>query len=313
MLETTDFRLLLATDFSEACQRTAQAVVRLADQCRLHVTLVHVTRPGDATTQASRTLDSMLRGVRGLAGCRRVVVESPRPADAVASLCEHGTFDLVVAPPSRRRYGIETLLQGSFRARLHARSAVPLWTGGSTATRGGLVSPLRTVACLVDSDDRPEVLLSAAGTLAARLGARVSALMALAPIDDSLMAAAAHGGRPVTPAEAADAVWAMVGPAPPAPVDVVPLVTGDALQALLRRCGADVLIVCARRVRTGSLPFRFPRWLDRLPCPVVCVPAPTRRPAPWPRVEQHERNRVGDWTPAGATADTPLVVSQSRA
>src|SRR5690606_15080774 len=123
----------------------------------------------------------------------------------------------------------------------------------------------------------------------------------------------AHGGRPVTPAEAADAVWAMVGPAPPAPVDVVPLVTGDALQALLRRCGADVLIVGARRVRTGSLPFLFPRWLDRLPCPVVCVAARTPGPAPWRRVEQHERTRVGDWTPAGATADGPRVVSPSRA
>lgn len=265
-----DLRILFATNFSEACARAGRAIAQLADSLQIDVTIVHVVKEGAGRPEVRRALDGFFPEARQLFRCRRVAVEGTDAAVAVAALCNHVEYDLIVAPGSGR-VSWSNLMGRSFRARLMAQAAVPVWTAGSCLPAIDFTRPIGSVACLVDFDDRPESLLPQVTAFAHHFGARVHALTVLPPVDDSVIGEVSQSEVPLRPERAAARIAGMFGGDPPASIDIGVGRRGRELGRLLTNRRVDLLFVGPRQATTRSWPHAVSRDLDRLPCPVVCV------------------------------------------
>lgn len=275
MIDPPDLRLLYATDLSEASLRASLALSSLAARCRLDVVFVHVARP-DRRRDAARMLEAFVTCVAPDYTSRRVLIESHDPVQAIAALCARARFDLIAAPASgRSRFG--RLPGTSFRGRLLQRCHVPLWSGGpgfSTADR-----PLAAVGCVLDLDDRPEPHLRQAWTFADRMGAALHVTSTVRSIDDGAIARVAASEGPLTPEEAASWIRATLPAGALASLD---LSIDDRRTRLHQRLAAhrpDVVFVGRPHATSAIWPARYPRFLDRLPYPVICLGAAGQEPA----------------------------------
>lgn len=267
MRDTPDLHLLFATNFSEACHRTGSAIAQLAGRCRLTLTIVHAVRPDDPVRQRRRELDAFMADVDRDIDCRRLIVEGRDPAADVADLCGTRRFDLVMAPGSSRR-NWQGLLTRSFRSRLLARCGVPLWTAGSCLPSADFARPIRTVSCLLDFDDDPATFLRLVSAFTRCVGARLRVLAVIPPVDDGTLADVLTSDAPLIPVRAVHRIQELcTGQEPPA-IDVAVGDRGRELRRMLGRSPTDLLFVGQRHAMG---PWFFPRRLDRLPCPVVCV------------------------------------------
>lgn len=266
-----DLRLLFATSFSPACAQAGRAVAQLAAACRVELTLAHVVPPGRRDPRVHQTLDQFLQEHEVGRSCRRVVIESPDPAAAIAGLCEHERFDAVVAPRSRR-WNLSVNPGASFRGQLLRRSRVPVWTAGtSMLSSAAFQGPIRTVACLLDLASGDATWLAAAEAFAHRVGARLYLLALVPPVDEGLLTHALDADTPLTVSDAVTRIRTLSRGCE-AGVDVAVGSGVHALNGQLARCGADLLFVS----RQWSL-----RGLDRLRCPVVSVDTAALGPVPW--------------------------------
>lgn len=273
MQSAPDLRVLFPTDLSDACVQASKAIAQLADALILDITIVHVVRPASNGAVTRRALEGFFPEARQIGRCRRVLVEASDACKAITQLCEAMPYDLVVAPDTGHLKP-RNLVSGSFRARLLRRNTVPLWTAGGCLRRAAFHHGIRTIACLVDFDDRPEALLPQVAAFANHFGARVQALAVLPPIDDAAIGEMAQSETPLRPAAASSRIEEMFGGDAPADIDVAVGARGGELPRLLTRCKADLLFVGPRQSAPGPWRFRFSRYLDRLPCPVVCVSDP---------------------------------------
>ena len=276
--DTADLKILFATSFSDACFRTAPALAQLADNCKVEVTLLHVCKPGVASIETRRALNSFLAEVDSYGVCRRVLVESDEPVKAISSFCNKGDFDLVFAPASDR-LGIHSLFTSSFRARLIDECNAPVWTAGSCLDRRR--PAVSTVACLLDFDSATQPHLRLASALASRLGADLRLLHVIPPGDEGLLARVVDSRVPLSPEVAQEMARCAFGGDNCPEVDVAIGDLDRETPAMLRRCDADLLFVGPGQALRGILRPSLSAMIDRAPCPVVCVDGSAKRRYQW--------------------------------
>ena len=270
MQHMPDLRILFPTSFSDSCFRTARAIAQLADTCRVGLTIAHVAKRGACNASIRRELDSFMGEADHYDNCRRVLMESDDAIGSIAELCESDQFDLIVAPASDR-LGVHSLFSSSFRTRLLSRCKAPLWTIGGCLDSIDFKSSIRTVACLVDFDSDTRTYLPLAAAFAARLGAQLRIVSVLPEVSESTLAQSLNSSAPLMPDVAVEKIRSgFTGQACPE-VDIAIGDVSRELPRLLRGCHADLAFVGPGQItRATWLPGRA-RYLDRLPCPAVCV------------------------------------------
>lgn len=270
MHSSPDLRVLFATSFSDACFRTARALAQLADNCRVHLTIAHVAKPGDHGIRSRRELNSFLAEADHYDRCHRVSLASDDPATAITELSASEHFDLILAPASDR-LGLHSLFTPSLRAKLLQRSAVPLWTAGRCLDRMSFQHPIRTVACLIDFETESKTYLKTVVAFAARYQARIRVVHVLPSIDEGALATSYHSGAPLMPEPAIRRIQEAFAAYPSPEVDVAIGEKAPELRRMLSRCDADILFVGPGQALRGSWRPRLASYLDRLPCPVICL------------------------------------------
>jgi hypothetical protein len=270
MLPSPDLRILFPTNFSDACFRTARALAQLADTCRVHVTIAHVAKPGDAAIRTRRELHSFLAETDHYDRCHRVALTSSDPAAALTELATSERFDLVMAPASDR-LGLHSLLAPSLRAKLLKQGTAPLWTAGRCLDRASFHHPIRTIACLIDFDAGNETYIPAVVAFAERFQARVRVLHVIDPVDEGTLARSIDSDAPLMPEPAIRRMRAAFEAFSSPEVDVAVGDRTPELRRMLGRCDADLLFVGPGQALRGVWRLRLAPYLDRLPCPVICV------------------------------------------
>ena len=269
MQDTSELRILFATSFSDACFRTARNVAQLADALRVSLTIAHIARPGSASIQTRRELDSFMAEADHYDSCRRVLVESDSSVDALGDLCESHPVDLLIAPSSDR-LGLLRTFRNSFRARLLQRCSVPLWTAGASLHMRPPKPSIQTIACLVDLDCSGDSHLRLAASLAARIGAALHLITVVEPVSEGTLARSIDCQAPLMPDVARERVRAAFGRNCP-PVSVAVGDWNDAIPRLANECDADLLFVGPRHALDNAWRPRIASYLDKLHCPAICL------------------------------------------
>jgi len=270
MVMPPDLRLLVVSDGGAPAPPVQGALSQLSAACDVDLTVVHVTADGDSGPAPPPFTFELGATPRRQ---QRLELHAPDAAVAVAALCERWPFDLVLAPSPAA--GFWRGWRPSLRARLVARASLPVWTAGPALPARHFHRPLRTVACLLDFDRDPEPLLQRAAAFARRMEARLHVLAVLPPVDDGTLATVLTSETPLLPAAAHARIAAMcAGRAAPI-VDVVVDSPRRGLRRLLQAGPPDVLFVRASQW-TRPWPLGFSHTLDRLGCPVICVPDRTQ-------------------------------------
>jgi nucleotide-binding universal stress UspA family protein len=270
MNNNPDLRILFLTSFSDACFRTGRTMAQLADSCRLDITMAHVTARGCATKSARAELDSFLAEFDHYESCKRLLIEADDPTAAAAELCENNSFDLLVAPASDR-LGLHSFFTSSFRARLLKRCSVPLWTVGPSLDEASFSGPMRTIGCMVDLEKEGDAHVPLAAAFAARIGARLRILHVVPNVDEGTLAQSVYSNAPLMPSVAVERFEAAFAGMLRPEIDVSIGRRSRELPAMLRRCHADLMFVGPGQALNGLFQPRLSRFLDRLPCPVVCI------------------------------------------
>jgi nucleotide-binding universal stress UspA family protein len=270
MFFSPDLRILFPTSYSDACFRTARALAQLADTCRVHLTIAHVAESGETAIQTRRELHSFLAEADHYDRCHRVLLNSDDPATALNELSSSERFDLIMAPASDR-LGLHSLFAPSLRARLLKQSTVPLWTAGRCLDRRSFQQPIRTVACLIDFDADTQNYIAAVVAFAARYQARVRVLHVLPSIDEGTLARSAGSDAPLMPEPAIRKILSAFEACPSPEVDVAIGQQAPELRRMLSRCDADLLFVGPGQALRGMWRPKLASYLDRLPCPVICM------------------------------------------
>jgi hypothetical protein len=278
MATRPDLRLLFATDLSEASLRASGALPALAARCRIDVAFVHVTTPG-GRPRAYEALHSFVSRVQPPYANRALLLEGSDPVDAITDLCARARFDLVVAPPSERP-SFAGIFGASFRARLLRRGQVALWSGGHGGVFARPGNDIATVGCVVDLDDRPARHLRQAWAFARRIGAPLHVVSTVPAIDDATIARVAPSDPPLTAGDVSAWIRQLLPGATLASLEV----TVDESRARLHRRMAerhpDVVFVGRQHWASALWPARYPRFLDRLAYPVICL-SPARSEPMW--------------------------------
>lgn len=273
MTPRPDLRLLFATDLSEASLRASGALSALAARCRIDVAFVHVTT-ANSRSRADQALDTFVSRAHPAYSCRPLVLEGRDPVESITNLCTRARFDLVVAPPSDRP-SLAGVLSTSFRTRLLRRGQVPLWSGGHGVAFARPGRDIAAVGCVVDLNDMPERHLRQAWAFADRMGAALHVVSTVPAIDDGTIARVGPSDLPLTPGEAAAWIREVLPGATFASLDVT---VDDGRTRLHRRMAErhpDVVFVGRQHWASALWPVRYPRFLDRLAYPVICLsPAP---------------------------------------
>lgn len=270
MSNTTDLRILFATSFSDACFRTSRAIAQLADRCRISLTIAHVAKPGVDSARRRRELDSFIAEADHYDECSRVLVEAEDCAGAIADLACRSSYDLVVAPASDR-LGLHSLFTPSTRAKLMKKCRVPVWTAGSCLDAGPARTGIRTVACLADFEGQGNTHLPLAARFAARMGARLRIVHVIPPVHEGMLARAIDSDAPLMPEVAVAQIRKAFAGRPYPDIDVTVGYLDRELPGLLDRGEADLAFIGPGQALRGSWYRRLAPFIDRLPCPAVCV------------------------------------------
>jgi nucleotide-binding universal stress UspA family protein len=270
MQTTADFRILFPTSFSDACFRTSRAIAQLADRRRVSLTIAHVAKPGSITIGTHRDLDSFMAEADHYDNCRRVLIESDDPVEAIGDLCDRDPFDLVLAPSSDR-LGLHKFFSSSFRAKLLNRCQAPVWTAGNCLDRFAFKPSIRSIACVLDFDCPNDAHLRLAASMAWQTGATMRIVTVIPPNDEGTLARSLYSRGPLMPEVAVERIGsAFAGRACPE-IEVAVGDTSTELPRLVKRCESDLAFVGPGQALAGIWRARLASCLDRLPCPVICV------------------------------------------
>lgn len=297
-----DLNILFPTSFSDACFRTARAIAQIADKCHISLTLVHVCRPGMATTQKRRELDSFMAEADHYDSCRRILIESEDPVEAIGQLCDEEQFDLILAPASDR-LGLHRVFTLPFRSRLLKRCNAPVWTAGKCLDSAPFRQRLECISCVLDFDAPDQSLLRLASALAWRTGARLRLTAIIEPVSEATLARSLYSKAPLLPEAARQTIREIFRGQDCPEIDVAVGDTASELPKLLQACDTDLVLVGPHHALDGVLSTRLASHLDRLPCPVVCVDGGSASFHQW----SFER------TPSRTSAASPLLLRAEHA
>jgi len=279
-MQGADLRVLFATNFSDACFRASRAIAQLADACSINLSIVHVAKPGSPGIQTWRELESFMAEAGNYNHCRRILLESDDAVGSIADLCNTGGFDLVVAPATDRIGLLRPFVQ-SFRSRLLAKCNAPLWTAGRSLDKSSFKGNYKTLACLINFGNPSTTHIRLAAALAAKTGAKLRLLSVVDGVDEGTLASATLSDAPLMDKVAAERIRASYGSLERPAVDVTIGDLAVELPRMLKRCDADLVFVGPSHVRRGLSSSRVASYLDRLPCPAVCVDGPSANFAGW--------------------------------
>jgi nucleotide-binding universal stress UspA family protein len=191
-------RILFPVDFSEGSKQTALYVASIAHKFDSQLTLVHVfdvswAAPGSASLRPDlvKPCEDLMRQRReselqefapgafdGLSVTR--LVELGEAAEVITRYAEHNEIDLIAMPT----HGLGTfrwLLVGSVTAKVLHDSARPVWTTVHSDTVLPIpAKEINTIICGVDLHSEPVRVIQAASDIAAKYGAEVRLLHAIA-------------------------------------------------------------------------------------------------------------------------------------
>ena len=280
MQKNTDLRILFATSFSDACFRSCRAIAQMADLCGVSLTIAHVAKPGSTTIATRRDLNSFLAEADHYDHCRRVLIEAHDAVEALGELCDRDHFDLVIAPASDR-LGVQRLLTPSFRAKLMRRCNAPVWTAGRCLDKAVFKPSIQTIACLLDFDRPNDTHLRLASSLALRTGAKVRIVTVIEPTHEGTLARSIDSRAPLMPCVATSEIQKMFAGRACPEVEVAVGEIAEELPRLVRRCDADVVFIGEGQAVGGVVLPKLSSYLDRLPCPAICVDGGSARFGQW--------------------------------
>jgi hypothetical protein len=289
MEHTPNLRILFATSFSDACFRTARAIAQFGDRFRIGLTIAHVAKPGAATVEMRRELDSFLGEADHYDSCRRLLLEAEDPVHAIADMSSKEPYDLVLAPASDR-LGLHSLFSHSFRAELMKRCEVPVWTASKCLDRVNLRTSIRTISCLIDFDAPNHSYIRLAMTMASRIGAQMRFVHVVPNIDEGLLAKSIDSEAPLAPEVAMRRIRTAFGDR--CAIDVAVGTVRSELPKLLCQSETDLLFTGPGQAVKGWWRPRIPSYFDHLPCPVVCMDGASARFARWSFEDDQVPNSV---------------------
>jgi len=291
MSTSKELRILFPTSFSDACFRTIRAVAQLADSCEVKLTIAHVAKEGCPSFAKTRDeLQSFFAEASHYGFCRRVLLQGD-PVREIAELARRSHFDLVMTPASDR-IGFPALLRSSFRARLLRECPTPLWTIGSSLDRVEFRRQIRTVACLIDFESPNLRYARLAEAFASRIGARFRILHVIQPVDEGTLKQFCFSETPLHPDVAIERIRTMMRSTPAGPeIDIAVGGKRRALRQLLESVNADLMFAGPGQAM-GYSPFssQLQSYLNRLPCPVVCLDGAASNFGRW-SFEEHGAER----------------------
>lgn len=270
MQHTPELKILFATNFSDSCFQTGRSIAQLADTCHVSLTIAHVAGIGGATPQKHRELNSFLAEADHFDHCRRLLIETEDPASSIARLCREEHFDLVLAPASDR-FGLKRLFTTSSRAQILRYCPAPLWTFGAALDMRGMKQTIRTVACVADLNRPDERFLGLASAFASRYGAYFQVLHVIPPVEENTLAHTISSNAPLMPEVARERIRSLFAGNVFPEVDVAIGEPGRELPRMLRKCDADVVFIGPGQALNGMFQRKLAGYLDRLPCPAICV------------------------------------------
>lgn len=291
MSDVRPFHVAFLTNFSECCFRAIPALARMSDELAMRLTIVHA-HEGHALS--GPRLDDRLHSFfpeadRYALSARRLVQGTP--AEAVRTLQEDDSVDLVIAPAGEP-LGLPRFVRNSVRSELLHAGGPPVWTIGPGAVRERVARPVRNVACCIDVGAKGRAHLRLACDYAATLGATLHVIHLLPPVNEGSLLHLAYA-RPFDPGAIKGEIQRMVTPDA---FDVrVHVLHRRYLASMLdATCEPDVVFVDGRRwMQRRWLAQRMSRTLDLLPCPVVFADG-TQAGLGW-QVARKERSRVLPW------------------
>jgi nucleotide-binding universal stress UspA family protein len=197
-------------------------------------------------------------------------VESDDPVEAIGDLCDREGSDLVLAPSSDR-LGFQQFISPSFRAKLLKRCKAPVWTAGNCLDRFNFKPSIQSVACVLDFDCPNDTHLRLAASLAWHVGATMRIVTVLAPTDEGTLARCLYSRGPLMPEVAVSRIRSAFAGRVCPEIEVAVGEPSTELPRLLKRCDADLAFVGPGQALGGVWRPRLEGFLDRLPCPVICV------------------------------------------
>ena len=179
-------RILFPVDYSEACNRMASSVLRMADHYRADITLLHacpwpiilsgetmltsLPLPDEMVASEGRRLASFAREMfPGIRVRQEVVIDSPELA--IRREVERQGTDLIMMPTTGHGI-VRRMLLGSTTAKVLHDLSCAIWT--STPEASGAERPWRSIVCALNLEEESRAVACAAASLAKSLNARLT-------------------------------------------------------------------------------------------------------------------------------------------
>jgi nucleotide-binding universal stress UspA family protein len=280
--------IVLPVDFSERSIAVCPYVAAIARCFSAELTLLHVvdtggSRNSDAKDEAetSERVDRATRSLEALAKqyvpnvSAATIVLAGNPAEAIVAFAGSRENRIVVMPT--HGYGsFRRMLLGSVAAKVLHDAMCPVWTGPhlENAIIPTEQFELKRILCAVSLDWETDEILKHSGELATFLGAELTALHVVAPMDEGILPLLAPDEAPLSTTAVEKALAdALQRTGTPGRVCVS---IGDASREVARAAATlkSDLVIIGRggkpemRGRLGSHAYGIIR---RSPCPVLCI------------------------------------------
>jgi nucleotide-binding universal stress UspA family protein len=281
-------QIVFPVDFSERSIAVCPYVAAITRCFNAKLTLLHVVETGgshnsDVTEGAgtSAEVETAARSLKALTeqyvpnASADTIVLAGDPAEAIVAFAGSSEGRIIVMPT--RGYGaFRRMLLGSVTAKVLHDAMCPVWTGPhlENAIVPTEQFELKRILCAVSLDWETDEVLRRSGELATFLGAELTALHVVAPMDEGLLPLLTPDEAPLSTTATEKAInEALTRTGTAGRVSVA---IGDPSRQVARAAGTQKsdLVIIGRggkpemRGRLGSHAYGIIR---RSPCPVLCV------------------------------------------
>ena len=281
-------QIVFPVDFSERSTAVCPYVAAITRCFDARLTLLHVVETGGSRNSDAREeaetraeVDAATRSLEALAEqyvpnvSADTIVLAGNPAEAIVAFAGSSEGRVIVMPT--RGYGtFRRMLLGSVTAKVLHDAMCPVWTGPhlESAIVPTEQFELKRILCAVSLDWETDEVLKHSGELATFLGAELTTLHVVAPIEEGLLPLLTPDEAPLSTTATEKAIndaLTRTGTAGRVSVSI-----GDPSREVARAAGTHKsdLVIIGRggkpemRGRLGSHAYGIIR---RSPCPVLCI------------------------------------------